>query len=104
LVWLWFRSPHFGVAAKMMRTSEPPRSPSLAPCEAGLAHDVAQAGDLDFHEFPQFIGRGRVDRDQSLALDKLFANIRFAQNDAQVGVELVDDRARRLGGRYQHPP
>jgi hypothetical protein len=22
-VWLWFRSPHFGLAAKMMRTSEP---------------------------------------------------------------------------------
>ena len=42
--------------------------PSFAPCEAGLAHDVAQAGNLDFHEFPQFIGRGRVDRDQPLAL------------------------------------
>src|SRR5258708_13776535 len=26
LVWLWFRSPHFGLAAKMMRTSEPPHS------------------------------------------------------------------------------
>src|SRR6476469_1503814 len=24
LVWLWFRSPHFGLAAEMMRTSEPP--------------------------------------------------------------------------------
>src|SRR6516165_4221958 len=24
LVWLWFRSPHFGLAEKMMRTSEPP--------------------------------------------------------------------------------
>src|ERR1700730_3029133 len=24
LVWLWFRSPHFGIAAKMMRTSERP--------------------------------------------------------------------------------
>jgi MFS transporter, putative metabolite:H+ symporter len=24
LVWLWFRSPHFGLAARMMRTSEPP--------------------------------------------------------------------------------
>src|SRR5215470_12678340 len=24
LVWLWFRSPHFGPAARMMRTSEPP--------------------------------------------------------------------------------
>jgi chromate transport protein ChrA len=24
LAWLWFRSPHFGLAAKMMRTSEPP--------------------------------------------------------------------------------
>src|SRR5262245_64531728 len=24
LVWLWFRSPQFGLAAKMMRTSEPP--------------------------------------------------------------------------------
>jgi len=23
-VWLWFRSPHFGFAAEMMRTSEPP--------------------------------------------------------------------------------
>jgi hypothetical protein len=23
LVWLWFRSPHFGLAARMMRTSEP---------------------------------------------------------------------------------
>src|SRR5262245_16859224 len=22
--WLWFRSPHFGLAAEMMRTSEPP--------------------------------------------------------------------------------
>src|SRR5262245_37914453 len=24
LVWLWFRSPHFGLAARLMRTSEPP--------------------------------------------------------------------------------
>src|SRR3982074_2254390 len=24
LVWLWFRSLHFGLAARMMRTSEPP--------------------------------------------------------------------------------
>src|SRR5262245_48135616 len=24
LVWLWFRGPHFGLAARMMRTSEPP--------------------------------------------------------------------------------
>ena len=28
LVWLWFRSPHVGLAARMMRTSEPP---TLAP-------------------------------------------------------------------------
>src|SRR6185503_12129752 len=24
LVWLWFRSPHFGLSARIMRTSEPP--------------------------------------------------------------------------------
>lgn len=78
--------------------------PSLAACEAGLAHDVAQADDLGFHERPQFVGRGRVDRDQPLALDELVANIRFTQNHAQVRVKLVDDRAWRLGGRYQHPP
>ena len=39
-----------------------------------------------------------------LALDELFANIRLTQNHAQVGVELVDDRAWRLGGRHQQPP
>src|ERR1700751_282785 len=27
LVWLWFRGPHLGLAARMMRTSEPPHWP-----------------------------------------------------------------------------
>src|SRR3979409_353154 len=27
LVWLWFRSPHFGLDARTMRTSEPPHQP-----------------------------------------------------------------------------
>src|SRR6266481_9318753 len=35
LVWLWFRSPHFGLAAKMMRTSEPPHFVPAPPISAG---------------------------------------------------------------------
>src|SRR5205085_4777922 len=31
LVWLWFRSPHVGLAARMMRTSEPPHWRCLCP-------------------------------------------------------------------------
>src|SRR5215472_12045165 len=30
LVWLWFRSPHLGLAARMMRTSEPPHLGTMA--------------------------------------------------------------------------
>ena len=36
LVWLWFRSPHFGLAARMMRTSEPPHCRGIAPASAVL--------------------------------------------------------------------
>src|SRR5262249_41099581 len=32
LVWLWFRSPHFGLAARIMRTSEPPHWHDANPC------------------------------------------------------------------------
>src|SRR6476660_6442448 len=33
LVWLWFRSPHFGLAAEMMRTSEPPHQAIIWQCD-----------------------------------------------------------------------
>jgi uncharacterized protein YdeI (YjbR/CyaY-like superfamily) len=39
-VWLWFRSPHFGLAAIMMRTSEPPHSEGADMTEE-VASDIA---------------------------------------------------------------
>ena len=49
-------------------------------------------------------GGRRIDRDQALTLDELLAHVRLAQHHAQVGMQLVDDRPRHLGGRHQHPP
>src|SRR5262249_30033391 len=49
LVWLWFRSPHFGLAAKMMRTSEPHTS---AP------HHSAGRARRHFFVRPFFVGHG----------------------------------------------
>src|SRR6516164_10147598 len=61
LVWLWFRSPHFGLAAKMPRTAEPHTSgpPSVS---APLARQIA-AFDHDGLDLARAVaaeGRGAV--------------------------------------------
>src|SRR5262245_28981301 len=47
LVWLWFRSPHFGLAATTMRTSEPPHQSITA--SARVLLENPERGGRKFH-------------------------------------------------------
>src|SRR5205085_9251248 len=48
LVWLWFRSPHFGLAARMMRTSEPPHWSAVLPDRTGGNRTIRAVSSLQY--------------------------------------------------------
>src|SRR5262249_58635536 len=52
LVWLWFRSPHLGLAARAMRTSEPPHSGEVIVAQSTPIGFVVD-DDISFPEAPE---------------------------------------------------
>src|SRR5215468_7684062 len=107
----YFPAANFATLANLSLSSRltPPACQSDAPSEllrsgnAGELHHLAPADDLGVDETLLSVGRRAINRDRAQR-NHLLPNLRERGNRLQLGIEPLDDRARRMRGRHDHHP